>query len=1478
MTLPSLALLFASVLSEPLVFMQWQFYPVREQVRGYLRRYPDQPLIVDSTLSPDADAARIAPHPVWADYHSMADVDFSYAEGRSYGVDGFAFFPARYRAANWRARLTKVPGVYTQAIVNFWRDSGTESDIDEIEKAVRYGCGAKIGGKTLILSYWTDRFNTPAQLAAKLKRARERVGDTFVYMAATSWSSGVWDWRATGRVAPERMEKMKHHFREMLRVADGIILDGTMSNSAVTNHTRNFAGGYHRIMTTTAREVVDEPEFKDRKLLGFTLSLGHQNAYHQNYTANAIGTETLRQSFEAAIAGRPDVILIPEWDEYNESTCWMPTLYNGYSTKRLFRYYNAVLRNRPQTVMPGDDVSVPNLVLSYRKAVSPGEWLYFEALNVPDSSRTGVVTVALEFLGPEGRVFRALPARKLREDAIDVTRWDVPSEELAELTRAIDVRFVVNGKAYTGFHPIDIAPANSWNVKDVKQPLRDLAPVTASSFELSDDGLIRASVECGEPIRHLMLTGNGCIQYIHNPSSAVSGFREDASNAVFSIAASRFRQVASTNFSYAVSGAPEAVWMEGSRVVKGERFQTDRIFKHGETVFLRIPRSRLGNAVLSVDYRGLLTGTVPLRTVQDLDSYAWVGRDSAAVSVSRFRLQSRYPEALEKKAASFAVLPDADRPSMMYALQVVTMSGKTWRSKPVVFERPGERVLTRVWSAVKARAVDCRLPRSRVPRLDYDFSDAAGDVIRPRSGERHFFGMRGFLASFATLWNRGFSTEGAVPPESEVWNRDHDTRPVRERDAGGDWVLRFDGVNDFVTFPQETVPQWAAPTVEVEFNAEGTNRIETLFASRYDNRPGLIEIVLDRGEVVIRSLVSDTLTSAKELSFRTGMGIVPGHWHSLRVKHTGTSLDVSLDDKTATREATLPATFMNTAILGGAPRSGTEFFSGRVRRLSIDHAANAAEEPIRVGDELQPLWDAYLVNTAKTDAVLTPHRPEYAGVVFKMDRQWEGSACCYCNILKDEDEKGALYRMYYLARHIGRFPGAETASNRNEYALGFRRICAIESRDGVNWYRPDYGTTFNGRTNTNVILDEYTDRSRSREALEQRAKAKPNPILFDNFFVLKDPRPDCPSAQRYKALSLDYRLNEKGRRQGDGLACWISSNGVDFVYGWHTGMNSQFGIGGDSLNVAFWNPREKVFEIYARGSHRSAPGSDREGCYSTRDVQHVRTVDFRSFTPAHSRPIRFDEWSEDQGLYTNCIEPYFRNPRIYVGFPSRYVERKSGWTDNYERLPDPEGRRYRMATTARWSGHPRYGITVTDCVFMFSRDGELFHRTDEAFMRPGPEHARGWYYGACYPARGMVVTPGRRGDDPELSFYVPCGLWSDGPTLIERYVLRVDGFLSYNAKYDNRNPRRLVTKRLVFDGDEMKINFSTSARGGLYVTIRDDAGKSITTDEIFGDSIDRTVGFKDGSVADFAGRSAVIEFRMSDADLYSFRFVKKHGK
>ena len=84
---------------------------------------------------------------------------------------------------------------------------------------------------------------------------------------------------------------------------------------------------------------------------------------------------------------------------------------------------------------------------------------------------------------------------------------------------------------------------------------------------------------------------------------------------------------------------------------------------------------------------------------------------------------------------------------------------------------------------------------------------------------------------------------------------------------------------------------------------------------------------------------------------------------------------------------------------------------------------------------------------------------------------------------------------------------------------------------------------------------------------------------------------------------------------------------------------------------------------------------------------------------------------------------------------------------------------------------------------------------------------------------------------------------------------------------------KVVTKPLVFTGSRMFVNFTTSARGRLFATLRDASGQSIKSIELFGDKVDREVDFPSNcNVAEFAGKPTVVEFDMFDADLYSFRF------
>ncbi|MDP6058455.1 MAG: hypothetical protein QGH33_06160, partial [Pirellulaceae bacterium] len=111
---------------------------------------------------------------------------------------------------------------------------------------------------------------------------------------------------------------------------------------------------------------------------------------------------------------------------------------------------------------------------------------------------------------------------------------------------------------------------------------------------------------------------------------------------------------------------------------------------------------------------------------------------------------------------------------------------------------------------------------------------------------------------------------------------------------------------------------------------------------------------------------------------------------------------------------------------------------------------------------------------------------------------------------------------------------------------------------------------------------------------------------------------------------------------------------------------------------------------------------------------------------------------------------------------------------------------------------------------------------------------------------------------------------------IRRAVLREDGLVSVHAKYEGGE---LVTRPLVFAGDQLVINYSTSAAGSVRVEIQDLAGKPIAgyeleaCHEIYGDELNRVVQWNGNSeLQGLVGQPIRLRMMLRDADLFSFQF------
>lgn len=484
--------------------------------------------------------------------------------------------------------------------------------------------------------------------------------------------------------------------------------------------------------------------------------------------------------------------------------------------------------------------------------------------------------------------------------------------------------------------------------------------------------------------------------------------------------------------------------------------------------------------------------------------------------------------------------------------------------------------------------------------------------------------------------------------------------------------------------------------------------------------------------------------------------------------------------------------------------------------LSTNANRVEATEPIDIGARLELMTDEYLIERMSDSTVLRLHHPVRREVIMKVDRPWEGNACGYFTIIQD----GERHRLYYRG----------SCMELSEGKIGYTHpetTCYAESRDGINWARPDLGIVeYNGSKKNNILLNS--------ELLGEAAGSG----ISHNFSPFLDANPDCIAAEKFKALG----------GCGRGLFALKSADGIHWSLLSPKPVVTQGAF--DSQNLAFWDSLRKCYVEYHRGS--------RQG----RDVMTSTSKDFLKW----SKPVWLEYTpSRITELYTNQIEPYYRAPHIYVGFPARYIAGRGWYSPINETISKSER---------------RCGTDYTDTGFISSRDGKTFKVWPEAFVRPGPSPEL-WMYGFGYTAFGMAETKSNVPGGPnELSFYISdAGYWIGPGNSLCRYTLRLDGFISAAAPLSGG---WLVTRPIVFDGEALKINFETSAAGSIQVEIQDAEGKPVpgfTLDEcpsLFGNSTEYTVEWKSKArLSDIAGKPVRLRFVLKDADLYAFRFGKK---
>ena len=488
-------------------------------------------------------------------------------------------------------------------------------------------------------------------------------------------------------------------------------------------------------------------------------------------------------------------------------------------------------------------------------------------------------------------------------------------------------------------------------------------------------------------------------------------------------------------------------------------------------------------------------------------------------------------------------------------------------------------------------------------------------------------------------------------------------------------------------------------------------------------------------------------------------------------------------------------------------------------------AQTLGEEEVRqIGSRLELFVDEYLIESMN-GVTRKLHSPQRANIAIEFDSPWDGECSHYATMFKDND----IFRMYYrglpVAKHWKEFPGAATSQWEHLGIVGPSVTCYAESEDGIHWTKPNLGlfeSVHTGNSSNNIVL-AATDKW---------------PGVTRNLAVFKDTNPDCPSAARYKAVgrhvlgaSDTSHVGNLGFRSPDGIHWSLIQDAP---------LHEDRGHVFDAFNTAFWDPMREVYVEYHR-KFRDQPGHPMQGL---RDMRTSTSPDFIHWTEP-----QFVEYGDAPGehIYELLVIPYFRSPHIYLGFVNRFVASRDDFLD-----------------------HPAGGIC--DAVLLSSRDGVNFDRSFmEAWIRPGTDVGN-WIHAATSPAWALLQT-----GPEELSVYWIQNYYQPERTCyLQRGTLRLDGFVSVHADYAGGD---FITKPLTFEGEELVMNYSTSAVGSVRVEIQDQEGNPIPgftladCPEIYGDAIEEVVKWKGGSdVSALGGQVVRLRFVLEDADLYAIRF------